>query len=496
MNTPQTTPGTGVTRALLLAAALCAAALGLFAGCGPSTRMVALVSMVPDQELYFRDEMLPPFCRENRAKVDVVHYGNIDSLDDYLRTYAGRVGLVKVPFDRRTMLIDRGAFKKLDEFLTPAQLASFKADYLLTTFGNANGRPCLIPRKFETRIMVYSRSRVAEALGLWRKYKGEMDAEMKRYNGYGLPSNYLLEDDPNEWDYFDFFVTGWIWSHTQYNGKAFGRIGLRGKRYSGTWLGIVDRIFQLGGDSAAVVTMTGDAVTDAFHWEAVYAASGVYNPGMWEKGWSGADIWKEFAAGNVFLSFMTQLDCFFLHGTGRDNLNGYFPDPDDMGFALMPQACSVELGANNLPARSGRRSITTGGWWWGIPASTPDAAVSYRLASHITSTSSQIQECTRFGMIPVRKDVLSDMNMLFGGGWITQVYEVSFKQLMQNEYTVLPAHPRLGKIGGVYLDAWYDIVSAKNWSPDRVNPQRDHIRQLFADGYGARAARILGGQEP
>ena len=464
-------------------------------GCGPAIKMTALITMMPDQEDYFIEEVVPAFEKEHHARIQVVPYGTVDSLETYLRAYAATAGLVKVPFDRRTDLVEKGLIKPLGDLLSPQQRAAFKNEYLLTNLGEVNGRLCFIPRKFETRIMVYCKSRVAEALGLWRKYKDEMNADLKRMNGGGLPADFYLEEDPSEWDYFDVFVVGWIWSHTQYDGRAVGRIGLRGKRYSGTWLGIVDRVFQLGGDSSAVLSMTGDAVVDAFHWEAIYAASGVYNPEMWKKGWSGADIWRGFARGEVFLSFMTQLDCFFLHGTGRDNIMGYFKNPDDMGVALMPKASSAVLSGANMALRNGNRAITTGGWWWGIPASSPDPAGSYALASFITSTPQQIQECSRFGMVPVRKDVLSDMNMLFGGGWISRIYETSFKQLMQNGLTTLPMNPKLGAIGEVYLDAWYDIVANKNWSADKLFPQRDYIRETLAAKYAVRAQRIFSGAE-
>ena len=98
-------------------------------------------------------------------------------------------------------------------------------------------------------------------------------------------------------------------------------------------------------------------------------------------------------------------------------------------------------------------------------------------------------------MVPVRKDVLSDMNMLFGGGWISRIYETSFKQLMQNGLTTLPMNPKLGRIGEVYLDAWYDIVADKNWSADKLFPQRDHIRETLARKYAVQAQRILSGAE-
>jgi hypothetical protein len=478
------------------AAGFCAAALfALLTGCAPVPSMTALVRMMPDQELYFKNQVLPPFDKQYHADISVVHYENIDSLEDYVRRYSGTLCLVKVPFDNASSLIKKGLFKRLDSFLSADEAAKFKADYLLTDLGADQGKPCLIPRKFETRIMVFCKSRVVEAAGIWKEHEKELNQALRQYNGYGLPAQYTLEENPGDWDYFDFFVVGWIWAHHPYNGTMSGRIGLRGKRYSGTWLGVVDRVFQCNGDSASVISMSGDPVVDAMHWEAVYASSGVYNAKMWEKGWSGADVWQGFAQGEVFLSFMTQLDCFFLHGTGRDNINGYFKNPDDMGVALMPQGCSVALSPAGEPLRVGKRSITTGGWWWGIPASTPHPELSFQLAGHITSTSSQIQECTRFGMIPVRKDVLSDITMMFGGGWIADIYDVSFRQLMQNGYTALPAHPQIGKIGALYLEAWYDMVAGKNWSADKSLPQRDYIRDRLASVYRVRADRVLAGLE-
>ena len=487
--------GTAATRVLTAVVAAAGFTMAFIPGCAPMVSMTLLVHMMPDQELYLKEQVLPPFDKQQHVNIKVVHYENIDSLEDNIRGYSGTLGLVKVPFDNSSSLIKKGLFKRLDIFLSAEELDKFNNDYLLTKLGSDHGKPCLIPRKFETRIMVYSKARVAEAVGMWRKYEEELNRVLKQYNGYGLPANYTLEADPGEWDYYDFFVAGWIWAHQSYDGTTEGRIGLRGKRYSGTWLGIVDRIFQCNGDSAAVVTMDGDPVVDAMQWEAVYASSGVYNAKMWEKGWSGADVWQAFANGEVFLSFMTQLDCFFLHGTGRDNLAGYFKNPDDMGVALMPRGCSVELSPAGAPVRTGKRSITTGGWWWGIPASAPYPALSYRLATYITSTSSQIQECTRFGMIPIRKDVLGDITMMFGGGWIAEVYDVSFRQLMQNGYTTLPAHPQIGKIGSLYLDAWYDIVAGRNWSPDKGIPQRNYIRDRLATVYKVQAGKILAGAD-
>lgn len=452
-------------------------------GCGPSYRMDVLVQMIDAQEKYFRSNIIAPFQKENNAGIKVIDYGSVDSLEYAMIKYRDSVGLVKIPFDKSRSLMNEKHLIPLDSFLTPQEIASFKDKYLLTSLGESNGKQFLIPRKFETRIMVYCRSKVLDAVSMWRKYADQIDSTLQHYNSYGLPSTYILEDDPEKWDYYDIFVVGWIWAHSLYNGELRPRVGLRGRRYSGTALTIIDRICQLNGDSTAIMSLKGDAVYDAMHWEAVYAAAGIYNPDMWEKSWSGSGVWQGFAEGTVFLSFMTQLDCFFLHGTGRDSINGYFKDPDDMGVATMPQGCSVELDAMGAPLRNGKKSITTGGWWWGIPRGCPDVREAYKLASYITSTTSQVQECSRFGMIPVRKEILSDMMMLFGGGWISEIYDVSFRQLMYNGYTTIPSVHGFDRISNLYLDMWYDIVVNKNWSDGSPYPSRAYIRNRIETSF-------------
>lgn len=465
----------------------------VLSGCAPHRNVNVLISMVPDQENYFKNEVGASLKEQVRAQLNAIHYSNQDSIENEMKSRAGKIALVKVPFDKSGTLIKKGLFKPLDSFLSQEELKQFKNDYLLTSLGTAGTRCCLIPRKFETRIAVYCKSKVADAVLVWRDYKDSVDQELKKYNGYGLPANFILEADPGEWDYFDVFAAGWIWAHTTYDGKHEPKVAHRAKRYSGTSLRLVDRVFQLKGDSSDVLSMSSSSVADALMWEAAYVASGVYNPKMWEERWDGSDIWKGFAAGEVFYSFMTQLDCFFLHGTGRDNLNGYFQNPDDMGVAVMPAGCSLELDSKGMPAREGSRSITTGGWWWGIPYDAPDPRLSFKVAIHITSNTTQIQECNRFGMIPVRKDVLSDMSMLFGGGWVSEIYNVSFKQLMNNGHTVIPGNPHFGEVAALYLDLWDDVVVNRNWSEDKQIPQMNYIKEVIRSGYAPKALQILKG---
>jgi ABC-type glycerol-3-phosphate transport system substrate-binding protein len=462
----------------------------LLGGCTAPKQSEILIRMLAAQEEYFAKEIIPGFDRENKAATKVVHYENTAELEKVLADHAGRAALVKIPFDKSKVLIRSNKLKPLDSFLSAAELQEFRSTFLLTSLGTYDDKQYLVPRKFETRIMVYCKSKVADAVSRWRTLKDAIDFDMKKINGYGLPATYSLDEDPNKWDFFDVYVVGWIWANTSYDGKIIPRIGHRGKKYSGTSLRIIDRVFQGGGDSTQALTMNGDAVTDAFMWEAVYAAS-VYNKRMWEEAWSGTEIWKAFRDGDVYLAFMTQVDCFFIHGTGQDGLDGFLADPDDMGVAVMPQGCSVMLDPNGASLREGGKSVTTGGWWWGIPVSTPDARLSYSMARYITGTQSQIQDCSRFGMIPVRKDILGDMSVMFGGGWISAIYETSFRQLMLNKYTSIPGDAHFDEVSNVYLDAWYDIVVKKHWASSGGLPQWHYIKQVLLDTYVPRVKTIL-----
>jgi ABC-type glycerol-3-phosphate transport system substrate-binding protein len=460
-----------------------AVCLLVFTSCGPAYRMDVLIQMIDAQEQYFSNHIVPSFEKKYNAEINVISYPAADSVEYELISHGNTTGLIKIPFDKSRSLMNEKYLIPLDSILTAEESARFKKTYLLTSLGSSEGKQFLIPRKFETRIMVYCKSKVLDAISTWRRFAEQIDSTLQLYNNYGLPSTYILEEDPEKWDYYDIFVVGWIWAHSLYDGELHPRIAHRGRRYSGTALRIIDRVYQLNGDSSTVVSLYGDPLYDAIHWEALYAAAGIYNQEMWEKSWSGRGVWQGFADGKVFLSFMTQLDCFFLHGTGNDSIKGYFRDPDDMGVATMPLGCSVELDATGVPSRVGRKSITTGGWWWAIPKGCSNPREGFALASHITSTSIQIQECSRFGMIPVRKDILGDMMMLFGGGWISEIYSVSFKQLMYNGHTTIPSNNNFNLISNMYLDIWFDIVVNKNWSEKTPYPSRAYIRNRIEKEY-------------
>ncbi len=464
----------------------------LFSACHARKRMKIIISMTGSQKNFLIKEVIKPFEKQNKVRIEVISTSHIDSIEVLLKKHAGEIHLVKVPFIKSWSLVRNGQIMPLNDFMEKRELNAFNNTYLLTWFGEKKGYQFFLPRKYETRIMVYRKSKVEAAVSVWKSYKDTIHTLLKEINGIGLPKKYTLESRPELWDYFDILVVGFIWSLETYDEQQMARIGHRAKRYSGTALRVIDRVYQCSGDSLDMLRMDGNSVVDAYEWESVYAYCNVYNNRMLKEGWSGKDIWEGFASGDVFLSFMTQIDCFYLFGTGSDGLAGYIDDTTDIGVAIMPRGCSVQLDSTGAILRRGSKGITTGGWWWALPKNCPEPEQAYDLFKHMTSRKNQLQECMRFGMIPVRQDILKDKTILFNKSWTSKVFRTSYRQIQKNDNNILPSIPRFDKIVQVYLDAWYDIVIEKNWAEEEgAPPDRNYIANNIAENFMRKANKYL-----
>jgi ABC-type glycerol-3-phosphate transport system substrate-binding protein len=468
--------------------------LFLLIGCSPLKKLTVLTHLEPDQEFYFKNTILKNYEKKTSVKVNVLKYGNADSLESVLKKYSGKVNLVLIADEKSSYLMKMGYFKPLDLFLAPEDLRSFNENFLLSSFGMVDARPTLIPRQFETSLLVYSKSKVKDALKEWPRLKEKINGEIKRNNGFGLPVGYSLEADPNKWDYFDIAVVGLIWANSDYNGKISSRVAHIALKNNGLSMYVENSIYQFKGDSADVLSCRGDAVVDAVQWESFYAASGVYNKKMWESGWGGPELLEMFASGEIFLATLTQAECFYLHGTGHAERKGLLKDPSDLGVALMPTACSFELNEKGQIVRKGVKSVATKIWWWAIPFNASSVTLSYRLARFLSDTASQVGECTRFGMIPVRKEVVNDMSVLFKDAWTKEVLETALGQIVLNGNMTLINNACSDKIRKLYVELWYDIVVGHNWAESGESvPDRIHIKKVIESKYAPLALKIQSG---
>jgi ABC-type glycerol-3-phosphate transport system substrate-binding protein len=251
----------------------------------------------------------------------------------------------------------------------------------------------------------------------------------------------------------------------------------------------------MGGTVADVLKMSTDPVVDMFVWEAAYTKDGLYNPGMWQDPWSGGGIWNAMKDGKVFLAMMHQIDSFFIHGGTHPQMQGYLADPNDMGLAVMPQGLSFELDAAGKPLRTGSRKAGTAGWWWGIPKTAPQPQLSAALAQWITNYENHLAECKVFGMMPIRTDILADVQKVFPKDWMADVFATSIKQLQLNGDTTGPLLREYSDIGKIYLDAWYDIVVGKNYGRGG-KIDRGYIRERLKGTYIPQMKEVLGKQYP
>lgn len=426
------------------------------------TEMTVLIRMMDIQDLWFRQKM-EEFEKQNRVKLNVVTFDQIEDVKGMieleLKTGGEKIGLVKTAREMIYPLAKENLMIPLQGIVDSVQLAKDLVEYLPLAVkgGEIEGKVYYIPRKLETYLLFYLKSRVVDAVQNWEKQKPEIDTIMKEVNGFGLPEVYKLEEDPGHWDYYDLAVLGYYWAHNPYQGLNIPRIAHRGKRYAGTVNEMATRIFQLGGKANDLLKMNTDPVIDFFQWESFFVENGLYHPNMWEKGWSGGDIWRAISDGQVFLAYMHQIDLFFLHGGSDPTMLGYLSDPEDMGIAIMPQGVSLELRGDGKPVRKGFHKSNFYGWWWGIPVTSPDPALSYKLARFITSYQNQIEECTRFGMFPVRKDILDNIQKAFDSEWKQNIFELTRTQFEQGTENT-PDVSQWPQIQKTYLDAWYDLA--------------------------------------
>jgi len=463
-------------RVALGCALIAVVALLITVGCGStkkaSQEFTVLIRMMPAQQRFFEQSIVDKFNKEHNSKITVATFTNQWDIERFLKIDAGKknpeIGLVKTPFEMTRALVYKGYMRPLASAVDSVQLAQDLAEYhpLAAGLGYVDGTPYYLPRKLETRILFYRKSMVADAIGKFDKYKKIINDELKKQNGYGLPKDYKLEDDPKQWDFYDLYVLGSIWAKEEYNGVKMPRIAHRGAKYEATSLDIVDRALQLGASHKDILSL-GDKTAEALLWENVFIRNGLYNPGMWQDPWRGSDLYNGIKDGKIFLTYLQQIDCFNVHGWADDpGMPTYLPDVKDMGLCVVPKAVSFELNAQGLPVFEGTRSISTGGWWWGIPKTSPNAKLAYEFARFVTSYENQAKECTKFGMIPVRKDILLKLPDVFDEGWVGEIFKTSVDQVTLNDSTVVPLVKQYADVAKNIVDAWYKLCVEYNQKKD------------------------------
>jgi ABC-type glycerol-3-phosphate transport system substrate-binding protein len=463
----------------------------LLAGCGAPAKLKVVMQIRPDQQELYRTRIIQPFEKKYKCLVEVQPYQDAAKLPELLTT-GDTVDLVAPPLSMTRNLVSRNLIAPLDEILPPKELGELRKEYFLMDLGAVRGQTFFLPRYLETPVLIYLKSQVSEAAQYWDVRKDEINRALARYNGKGLPRNYVLERDPSQWDYFDLFVVGYYWSAKEVQGQRRGRMALGPLGSPTTPQTLMDKCFQSGAVQDGLLRMNDPAVIDMFQWQAIMIHEGILNPNLVKARGSEQDIREGFRSGELFLSEATQTDAFLIHGTGTPEMPGFLANPEDMGVALMPRGISVQLDARNAAAREGRRSVGTRGYWWGVTRQARNRALSFQLAHYLSNTQNQILESSAFGIIPVRQDLLGEMGLMFGGGWTSEVFQTASQQLVENRFTVAPLVEEFADMGRNYLEAYQEICLPGAGQRTKF----EDIQKALEDRYVPRQRRILGEKYP
>ena len=489
----------------ILCLSLIAFAIPLITGCGKAggkKEFTVLIRMMPAQERFFKEQVIPVFEQENNCKINVATFVNEWDIERILKLDASKknptIALVKTPFEMTRDLASKDLVECLYDILDSNQVLTDLAEYhpLASGLGYYNGKPYYIPRKLETRVMFYCKSKVADAVSKFEKHRKRINDELKKENGYGLPAGYALESDPAQWDFYDLYVVGSIWANESYNGVKMPRIAHRGARYFGTALDLVDKSIQLGASKDDILRLTADKTVETYVWERVFVRDGIYNPGMWQDPWKGANLYNGIKDGKIFLTNIQQIDAFLIHGWKDDAaMPSYLPDEADMGLTTMPKAVSFELDNAGKPQFEGTKSISTGGWWWGISKTAPNAKLAYAFARFITNRENQAKECSRFGMVPVRKDIINNIPQVFDQGWVGEIFKTSVEQITLNDLNTVPVVKSYSDLSQNLIDAWYGLcVEYKEPQGEQMNFSTMKMR--LASDYLEKQKKLLGSDFP
>lgn len=460
--------------------------------CSPPAKLRMLVHMPEAQKAHYQNRVLKPFENKHDVVIELRTYEDPGDLPALLSVPGDTFDLVNPPLEMTRSLVARNLIAPLDEIAPAKDLAEIRRDFFLVDLPAVRGQTYFMPRYLETPVLIYLKSHVAEAVQYWEIRREEINRALARHNGKGLPKGYVLEKDPSLWDSFDIFVAGYYWSQKEVQGQRRGRIAMGPLDPPRLAQGLMDKSYQGGASQEGILRMGDDAVADMYQWQSVLIREGVVNPNLLKNRWTADKIRMGFQTGEIFLAEGTQMDAFFIHGNGTRELPGLLADAEDMGLAVMPRGVSLQLDVRNLPAREGRRSVGTRGWWWAVTRRAANKGLAFKLVRHLGSTQSQIEECTAFGMVPTRQDLLGELGLMFGGGWTNEVFQVASQQLVENRFTVSPMVEEYDEVARNYAEAYREICLPGGGQ--RTGFQE--IQKVLEERYIPRQREILGGKYP
>ncbi|MBI2372804.1 MAG: hypothetical protein HYV07_02275 [Deltaproteobacteria bacterium] len=434
-----------------------------------------LLRMRPAQEAWFRAETLARFERETRRQVSVRDYRDETDVVAELSGSAA-VDVVKVESVMLRPLVELGLLTVLDRpssgqrSVALSETLARDMDPVALALGTVpdlvGKRTFGAPRKLETHLLLFRRSRVQEAAELAEGMLPELQAELERLAGARLPAGYALEPDPSSWDVFDVLVAGFVWSRSSERGTKAPRVMLRSYPYVGTVVRLLDAVAGSTVDGAPELAAS-TSMIDVLEWEALFRELGIYHPRMTDRDAivSGREIVEAFGRGEVFLTETHTLDARLL----------WTSEGSDVGVSVLPRRVSLALDNTGTPLRVGTRRAHVRGWVWAIPKNAPEPDASRALISHLVSANESTEETRAFWIQPARRDVVMP----------TEISDVVAAQMRENGGLSLPSFASVEsyeRFRDKLVGAWWEIIAERNYLAGGMI-SRTKIKRILEDRF-------------
>ncbi|MDR0303672.1 MAG: extracellular solute-binding protein [Chitinispirillales bacterium] len=453
-------------------------------------QLVVIVNSVPARQRYLYDEVFPKFEKLYKCKIILKSYESNEELKDLLSqdSIISSTALVSVPLEIMRDLALSGKIAPLSDIVASHVLLFDAASYneRFSDIGKVKGVYYYYPNQIEVPILFYVKSKVAAAIEKYADYEEEINAVLKIMNGFGLPCGYTVNENPNEWDMYDIFVIGYIWMKERYKNEEekTGRILLQdAKRYYGMNM-LFYNAFALGAKWENIEKMSGDAVEEVFLWEMVFGKYSIFNPLSYKKEVLPADIYNAFRKGEIFMAYFSQNDCFnIMEGTDESNMRPYISDASDVGIALVPLIVPFTLDEYGDLAFEGARISALKGYYWGIPSDAKEKELAYILLQYLNNRSQITKDAVRFGDIPVREDVLMNLQNIYEEKWLGDGYTAAALRQTMNYFDAkyLPLNGGNDSIVSDNYIYMRDLIKDVSYQPNEIN--KNSVRSLIKQNY-------------
>jgi hypothetical protein len=114
----------------------------------------------------------------------------------------------------------------------------------------------------------------------------------------------------------------------------------------------------------------------------------------------------------------------------------------------------------------------------------------------MTTRENQAKECSRFGMVPVRKDILNNLPEVFDQGWVGDIFKKSVEQIKINGLTTVPLIKNYAELSQNTIDAWYTLCVEYKEPESGEKMNFATMKMRLASDYVEKQKQLLGDEYP